>query len=175
MWPPACSHPGPTRSLTPHPLPATAASAPSRPAGRRGSKSAGRYWRGQGRAVRKQQSQHLQPVHSEQSAPVGGGPCWQEASSGATVASPPRCSHGVCTPGGSGWTRPSTFGPLHSGDRRGFLSTQDGWSGGRPVALHTRLGARTSADGKGAPPGPALGLTPVARLPHRKLQTYSPR
>lgn len=140
--------------LVPHPRPATAASAPSRPAGRRGSKLAGGHWRGQGWAVKKQQTRRLQPVRSGRSGPAGGGPCWQEASSGATVASPPHCSRGVHTPGGSGWTWPSPCGPRHSGDGQGFLRAQDGRVGGGPIALHTQLGAQASADGKGAPPGP---------------------
>lgn len=99
---------------------------PADPQAGRGSKSTGGCPQGQGRAVRKQQSQRLQTVHSGRSAPADGDPPRQEASSGVTAASPPHCTCGVRTPGGSGRTWPSACGPLHPGHGQGFPRVQDG-------------------------------------------------
>lgn len=133
VWPPARSHPGPTRTsapptglspLTPDQPPPPRP--PADPQAGRGSKSTGGCPQGQGQAVRKQQSQRLQTVHSGQSAPADGDPPRQEASSGVTAASPPHCTCGVRTPGGSGRTWPSACGPLHPGHGQGFPRVQDG-------------------------------------------------
>ena len=133
VWPPAHSHPGPPRTSTPptglSPLTPDQPPPPRPPAdpqARRGSKSTGGYPQGQGRAVRKEQSQRLQAVHSGRSAPVDGDPPRQEASTGVTAASPPHCTCGVRTPGGSGRTWPSACGPLHPGHGQGFPRVQNG-------------------------------------------------
>lgn len=131
----------------PHPRPATAASAPSRPARSRGSKLAGGCWRGQGWAVKKQQTRRLQPVRSGRSGPAGGGPCWQEASSRATAL--PTAAVGSTPQEGAGGPGPPPAGPATQETARASCVLRTAGSAGGPSPCTPSWGPKHLLRGRG--------------------------